>query len=363
MPTSFTFNGKTILKPGAYIKTKNGVQNPPIGVSYGKVLMIDLGTNTDGFVGGSGIAGTHLTGKDSIKSYKSIGDFQLYGAKGGIFWELGKALFNPDKGGAIGTDEIFIAKAAATTPGEVAFTLTNGSFTVQTVDEGTFANGLALNKSATSKVTITNAGGVGATIGYSANGTLIGTYTSTGGTVQDAVNALALAIESNGPAGYTVIEKGTNYLIVAAPVSLGATANGYSSTVAVTGTAAASAVTPFAGGANNYYLYKGYGVKMVAGVGSPSGSTYVWEFYMGTWTGLDAYGKPFNGISQSDASKAPLLLFKSPEFQNLADFVEWMGTSSVFATFFKLKTSTTTGPSPIVPADLTSKYFHKKGIY
>jgi len=352
MPTSIVFGGKTITKPGAYSRIKSGVTNPPIGVSYGKVLMIDLGTSTDNFVGGSGVTGTHFQGKNSIKSYKSIQDFQQKGTRGGIFWQMVKEMFNPDKSNFRGTDEVFVIKAATTTPGSLAWTLTNGSFTLQTWDEGVCANGLALNKAATTKITITNAGGVGATITFNANGGLIATYTSTGGTIKDAVAALATAIQTNTVDGYKVIEKGADYLIVEAPTALGATANSYASAVPVTGTAAATATTPFSGGANNYYLYKGYGVKMVAGVNNGA-ATYRWEFYLGNWTGLDSYSKNFDGISQADAGKSPTLLFKSPDVENLQALYDWMATDYNFNQWFKLSASAATGVGVLTAGDLS----------
>jgi len=56
MATEFTFNGKKVKLPGAYAEVKSGINNAPLDLPYGNVLIIDKDASNP-FGGGSGVVG------------------------------------------------------------------------------------------------------------------------------------------------------------------------------------------------------------------------------------------------------------------------------------------------------------------
>ncbi len=139
MATKVSVNGKFQTRPGVYATIRSGIKNPPQNQPYGNILIIDDGIGA-GFGGGSGINGALQTGVNSVYSFDSLQDYRSF-TKGGALWNLGLPLFKPSAN-ADGASKVFLIKAASTTIAEVAFTLTNGSFTIQTKDEGVNANGV-----------------------------------------------------------------------------------------------------------------------------------------------------------------------------------------------------------------------------
>lgn len=144
MASTVIFSNRQITLPGAYSTIVSGENNPARNLDYGKVLIIDTGVFGTGFGGGAGINGTISQGQDAIYTFDNISDFRSF-VKGGMYWKIAEALFTPDPSNpaAVGVSEILFVRAAKTTPAKLTFTSTDGgTFTVQTLDEGTVANGI-----------------------------------------------------------------------------------------------------------------------------------------------------------------------------------------------------------------------------
>lgn len=146
MAQKLIFDNKSTVLPGVYTSFTSGITNPPISATFGNVLIIDTGRGA-GYAGGSGIAGTLKSGKDSIYSFQRLQDYRNH-VKGSLLWLLGEPLFQPQgAGNAPGVPLIHFVKAAATTPAEISFTFTGGganggTFVSQVRDEGTCGNGV-----------------------------------------------------------------------------------------------------------------------------------------------------------------------------------------------------------------------------
>lgn len=144
MASTVIFNNRQITLPGAYSTIVSGENNPARNLDYGKVLIIDTGVFGTGFGGGAGINGTISQGQDAIYTFDNISDFRSF-VKGGMYWKIAEALFTPDPSNpaAVGVSEILFVRAAKTTPAKLTFPSTDGgTFAVQTLDEGTVANGV-----------------------------------------------------------------------------------------------------------------------------------------------------------------------------------------------------------------------------
>ncbi|NCU26262.1 hypothetical protein EOM86_06010, partial [Candidatus Nomurabacteria bacterium] len=140
MATTYDFNGKQIKLAGIYSAIKSGIKNPPLNLSYGKVLIVDTGSAAGaGF--GAGIDGELRSGADAI--YSGIVDMEMMKAamKSGIWWKLAEHLFSPD-GDERGVSEIIFARAATTVAAKVSYTFTNASVEIKVRDEGTVGNGV-----------------------------------------------------------------------------------------------------------------------------------------------------------------------------------------------------------------------------
>lgn len=144
MASTVIFSNRQITLPGAYSTIVSGENNPARNLDYGKVLIIDTGVFGTGFGGGAGINGTISQGQDAIYTFDNISDFRSF-VKGGMYWKIAEALFTPDPSNpaAVGVSKILFVRAAKTTPAKLTFTSTDGgTFAVQTLDEGTVANGV-----------------------------------------------------------------------------------------------------------------------------------------------------------------------------------------------------------------------------
>lgn len=144
MASTVIFSNRQITLPGAYSTIVSGENNPARNLDYGKVLIIDTGVFGTGFGGGAGINGTISQGQDAIYTFDNISDFRSF-VKGGMYWKIAEALFTPDPSNpaAVGVSEILFVRAAKTTPAKLTFISTDGgTFAVQTLDEGTVANGV-----------------------------------------------------------------------------------------------------------------------------------------------------------------------------------------------------------------------------
>jgi hypothetical protein len=139
MATKALINGKYKQRAGVYSTVKSAIKNPSSQNSYSNVLIIDDGIGA-GFGGGSAVNGQFKKGVDSVYSFDNVDAFQAF-IKGGELWNLAKALFNPS-GSQNGISKLFYIKAATTVPAIVSVDLTNGSFDLETKDEGVNANGV-----------------------------------------------------------------------------------------------------------------------------------------------------------------------------------------------------------------------------
>jgi hypothetical protein len=95
----------------------------------------------------------------------------------------------------------------------------------------------------------------------------------------------------------------------------------------------------------------GWGSLMKSGV--IDNTKYFIEFYEGTFKGLDADGDPYDGLDI--LSCEPIIIAKSPEFNNLNDLITWINTDTSFNARFKKNASTTVvGTGALVAGDYTA---------
>lgn len=140
--SSFIFNGRKVILPGAYSVIKSGESNPARSLDYGKVLIIDTGVAGAGFGGGSGINGQLANGINAVYDFLSIEDFRSY-MKGGLFWKIAEALFYPDPANpeSVGISELYFIRACTTTSAVMSLqTAAGGTLKIATRDEGLWAN-------------------------------------------------------------------------------------------------------------------------------------------------------------------------------------------------------------------------------
>lgn len=124
--------------PGVY-PSSNFLSSPVIAATgVGNVVLIDTGLNR-GYGGLSGIRGVHRKGKNAIYRFNSYGEFADY-VNGGPLQVIANRLFAPG-GGNTGASSLIFARACTTTPSSTStYSLTTGSFSFQTLDEGLYAN-------------------------------------------------------------------------------------------------------------------------------------------------------------------------------------------------------------------------------
>lgn len=153
MATSFIFEGKRTIIPGAYSAIKSGIKNPALSLEFGNCLIIDTGSGA-GFGGGAGINGTLKSGQDSISTFDDIRNFRNF-VRGGLWWLLGGPLFFPGGGASGGVSSLTYIKAATTVPAEIELLFgaqedsdsdtdssNDGNIVVQVRDEGVVGNGV-----------------------------------------------------------------------------------------------------------------------------------------------------------------------------------------------------------------------------
>lgn len=146
--SSFIFNGRKVILPGAYSVIKSGEANPARNLDYGKVLIIDTGVAGAGYGGGAGINGQLANGINAVYDFLSIEDFKAY-MKGGLFWKISEALFYPDPANpdSTGISELYFIRACTTTPATMTLTTTaGGTLKILTRDEGLWANAVLVGE-------------------------------------------------------------------------------------------------------------------------------------------------------------------------------------------------------------------------
>jgi hypothetical protein len=139
MATKVKVNGKYKQRAGVYSTVNSAIKNPTTQNSYSNILIIDDGIGAN-WGGGSGVNGHFKSGVDTIYEFDSLEKFQAF-VKGGELWNLGKPLFNPS-GSQNGVSKIYYVGAKTTAPALISVDLANGSFDIETKDEGTNANGV-----------------------------------------------------------------------------------------------------------------------------------------------------------------------------------------------------------------------------
>lgn len=146
MATTYFFDNKQVILPGAYSTIKSAIDNPPITANYGRILVIDNSIGAT-FGGGAGINGELASGANAIYRFSRLSEYQSF-LKGGPFWKAAEPLFKPGLNSTIqGASEVLHVKAATTAAATMTFTATGGganggTFKVKPRDEGVIANGI-----------------------------------------------------------------------------------------------------------------------------------------------------------------------------------------------------------------------------
>jgi len=143
MATQKNFNGQLVKLPGAYSVIKSGITNPPLDLSFGNVLIIDI-DDSNAFGGGAGINGELSEGAESIYSFNNLRSFRSF-IRGGKQWDLAGPLFKPFGAGTNGISNLFYVRALTTTAATDTIDLTTnsagGTFQIKAKHEGTAGNG------------------------------------------------------------------------------------------------------------------------------------------------------------------------------------------------------------------------------
>lgn len=379
MATSIIWKGRRRNRAGVFTRIISGIKNPALATSFGNLLVINTGSERF-FTGGSGINGTLETARRSQYTFSDVQSFQNW-IGGGLWWFLATKLFSPGGGATSGISSITYVDGATTIPAEIPLlfggqdvsdgdgsSTDNSTLVVQVKAEG-FAGNAVLGDEVAAKatVTITNAGVAGNVINVKVGGISIGSYTvQTGDNIQAVVTGLAAAIDALGWS--SVFSSNTTQIVINAPSGSGATRNGSSPTVTVTGSVAGSAGA-FSGGVEGTSLTRGHAAQISRGVRDTS--KYVVTFLRGTFKGSDAkinlgVAKPYD--SQDELSCVPTIIAVSPEVATAAELVTWMqdaaGAGYDFNQYYVLKTSTLgSASSAIIDADLVegTKYVKAAG--
>ena len=146
MATQYFFGGKVVKLPGAYSEIKAQVASPNNPASYGKVLIVDTGSNT-GWGGGSGVSGELNQGKNSVYVFNSPEEMKAF-VKGGKWYNLADNLFKPSKSAdTVGVSQVIWISAKQTTAAsfDLVFLDLEVTLTIKCKDEGTFSNGILTN--------------------------------------------------------------------------------------------------------------------------------------------------------------------------------------------------------------------------
>lgn len=362
MSRKFIFDNKEISIPGAYNRITSGINNPGIALAFGNTLIIDNGLGA-GHGGKAGISGTLEKRKDALYTFDNVRDFQNF-INGGPLHILAKALFNPSPNGS-GVTSLTYARAASTTPSEIAYSFTGGganggTIAIQSKDEGRGANGVSGDEiRAKGTLTVTVAGSAGEEITVSVDGASIGAYI-VGTTPSVGSIAAGIADAINKKSAQTGFDASASAGAVTINFAPGAGESATAKTISLSGniTTTITAVN-FSGGVDGTILTQGIAAKIKAG--EVDSAKFILEFYRGTYKGHDGAISPtsdhINGKSPLDT--LPALMAKSIEFSSIAELVSWMNGNSQFGKNFKLKTSTVNGDGSITSADLISNAGYK----
>ena len=127
MATKVFFNNRQIKLPGAYSTVISGEKNPPRSLDYGKVLVIDTGSEGATWGGGAGIDGELSSGQDAVYKFDNLADYQAF-LKGGLLYRAAESLFVPDRrnAAAVGASEVYHVSARTTKAATMTFATTAG---------------------------------------------------------------------------------------------------------------------------------------------------------------------------------------------------------------------------------------------
>lgn len=173
-------------------------------------------------------------------------------------------------------------------------------------------------------LTITHVGQSGSTISTIVDGVALGVYTTNGlGSTAAFATAYAAYINANTTGGiahgFTATVAGSVVTIVC-PVGTGNTMNGDSVVLSTPfGTVPYLTVTPFSGGSDSGMLTIGYGAQMLTGTFDVT--KFAIAFYEGTYRGKTLGGNDIE--NQAAEFCQPILIAKSPEFNNIKELIAW----------------------------------------
>lgn len=366
MATIHTFDGKRIVRPGVYSRVTSGIQNPPIQLPFGAVLVIDKDGSNE-FGGGASINGEFATGKDSIYSFQTLREFRSF-VRGGEMWDFAQPLFRPAGVGFQGVPLIYYVRAQTTTAAGKTLTWTGGganggSLTFKTQHEG-FAGNAAIDETrAIMSFEVDIVGGAADTFTVEVDpGTgdeTIALYTATGGeSTADVALAIVEEINDNSATngGYTAqVGSDPAYVEVFAPVGVGVAGNSYTTTITPTGTFAWDNLVDFAGAVDGSILTQGVSVTMEAG--KVDTAKFILKFWRGTYTGLHTDGFVYDGIAA--AATEEQLLAQTPEFNNVQEVIDWAANDFGFNAHLKLTASSVAGTGVVDAADLAATVGHQ----
>lgn len=103
-------------------------------------------------------------------------------------------------------------------------------------------------------------------------------------------------------------------------------------------------------GVNNNIVRKGYAALLRKGI--VNSNKYMFEFYEGTFKGLDADQDPYDGIKIDEAN--PILIARSAEFTKFDEFIEWAKNDYAFFARFHLAEYNKIGDGTIEVGDFTA---------
>ena len=375
MAITFNFAGKQIIEPGSYARIIGGSSAVPPVSAFGKVMLIDTGSN-EGFGIGPGINGELAQGKNNIFEFSEVSDFKEF-VRGGLFYDLADHLFRPALGGN-GVDSIMYVRAGKTTAATTTATVVGSGFTT---------------KSGTITTDVASANVVG-------NGTFFLTELSVGDIIADDATDTPIGV-------ILTITDDTNLVLAAVASATHNPAIAYSSQLEQPQGGTFTLKTFNEGiGANGILfegeLIKGFGWKLEAGVLDTS--KYRFVFYTGNYHGVNsadpnfsveawdvatAYGvgalsysnglvwtsltaantgnlpetnltdwaivdttDNYGGVKPSQAIS--MAVTASPELNTLGELFEWMDYDTTFKSYFKVVTKTIVGGGKIDDTDLVA---------
>lgn len=374
MAIKFNFGGKTVIEPGSYARIIGGSAAVPPVAAFGKVMLIDTGSN-EGFGIGAGINGELSNGKSTIVEFSDPTDFKEF-VRGGLFYDLADYLFRPSANGQ-GVDSIKYVRAGTTTAASKATTVSANAFVTKT---GTITTNTSTDAVTGVGTKFTEELSVGDTIADDATDTAIGVVLS----ITDDLNLVLAANAASTHAGVAYSAQfsqpqGGTFTIKTVNEGVGANGIIY-----------------------NGDLIKGYAWKLETGILDTS--KYRFVFYGGNFRGVNAASKSFstakwavgttyaanaevyyNGLvwkslQAANTGQAPdaspswwsivdtvdnyggnkpsqtgsVALVSSPELSTLVELFDWMESNSTFKAYFKLTAKTVNGEGKIDDGDLTA---------